>query len=142
MSCDHSIVIDAPLDVVWGVLRNFDDMSWAKGVVESQAHIGSVPVGQVGSTRLLNGVFEETLQALDDHQHLLRYSIDNGPGPLGSGNVHGYIGTVQVLPVTETGSSYVRWSSSWTGGGAGVADFCDPIYSTLLRALRAHCSNT
>lgn len=141
MSCDHSIVINAPVDAVWGVLRKFHDMSWAKGVVESQAHIGSVPTGQVGSTRLLNGVFEETLQALDDHAHLLRYSIDNGPGPLGDGNVQGYIGTVQVLPVTETNGSYVRWSSAWTGGGTGVADFCDPIYMSLLRALRAHCGS-
>ena len=35
MSTYNSIIVDAASDKVWSTLRNFNDMSWGEGIVES-----------------------------------------------------------------------------------------------------------
>jgi len=138
MSVYTSAVVDAPADRVWATLRRFHDMSWAPITVESCEARGERGETQIGAQRVLNGVFVETLLALDDVQRTLRYSIDEGPDAVASDNVTGYVGTVQVWPVTETNASFVVWQSSWESSGGRVAAFCRPIYRTLLAELKRH----
>lgn len=138
MGCLNSTVVNAPVEQVWAKLRDFHDMGWAAGVIESCEAVGSTPGTQIGAKRVLNGAFHETLWALDDKAHTLRYSIDDGPDAVAKDNVSGYIGSVQVFPVTDTGGSLVLWSSQWESSGGGVAEFCDPIYQALLDALKKH----
>lgn len=136
MGCYNSIVIDAPADQVWGKIRNFHDLSWAAGVIEKCEAVGSIPASQIGAKRVLNNAFHETLHALDDLAHVVRYSIDDGPDAVSRDNVHGYIGEVRVSPVTENNGSFVVWTSNWESSGGGVAEFCNPIYHALLAALK------
>lgn len=50
----QSIVIDRPVDEVWATVRDFHDLSWAPGVVESLEVVGDKVGDQVGAKRLLN----------------------------------------------------------------------------------------
>jgi len=135
MGCYNSCIVNAPADEVWATLRNFHDLAWAKDVLETCEAVGSAGPHEAGAGRLLNGVFKETLRELDDAGATLRYSIDNAPGtPVES--TTDYVGTVRARPVTSDGTTFVEWSSSWSAGEGGVAEFCDPIYQGLLAALQ------
>ena len=136
MACYNSIVINAPADKVWGKICNFHDLSWASGVIETCQAVGGIPATQIGARRVLNGVFHETLHAIDDLSRTVRYSIDDGPDAVSRDNVQGYIGEVRVFPVTENNTSFVVWTSNWESSGSGVAEFCNPIYRALLSALK------
>lgn len=136
MSCYNSTVINAPVEQVWEKLRNFHDMSWASAVIQNCDAVGSKGGSDIGAQRILNGVFHETLKTLDDDAMSLSYSIDDGPEAVSKNNVKGYIGKVQVFPVTDANASFVLWTSSWESSGGGVAEFCNPIYRALLSALK------
>lgn len=143
MGCFNSVVLNAPATAVWSKLRNFHDTSWCPNVVTEFQAVGDVGGTDVGAKRLLNGVFHETLRSVDEGDRTLRYSIDDGPGPVAASNVSGYVGEVSVLPVTVGSGeqSVVVWTSRWTsegGEGGPVQDFCDPIYRALLQDMQAH----
>lgn len=140
MSCYNSAVIPAPVDKVWNKLRDFHDMSWASGVIDSCEKGNELPGTQVGAKRILNNAFHETLLAVDDHEHIVRYSIDDGPEAVSRDNVSGYVGEVRVFPVTDGDQTFVLWTSSWEDSRGGVVEFCDPIYKALLDALKKHFS--
>lgn len=138
MGCYNSCVVNAPADRVWSALRNFHDLSWASGVVQKVERIGEAGGDQIGARRVLNGVFHETLLALNDADRELKYSIDDGPGPVSKDSVSGYRGRVRVMPVTDLNGAFVEWSSSWEDSSGGVREFCDPIYKAFLDALKTH----
>lgn len=136
MGCCNSTVIDAPADRVWARLRDFHDMSWAAGLIERCEAVGHAAGTQIGAKRLVNGVCHETLLGLDDEGRVIRYRIDDSPGVVSKDNVQGYIGEVRVFPVTDTNRGFVLWTATWQTSGGGVAEFCDPIYQTLLEVLK------
>ena len=140
MSCYNSAIIPADIDQVWAKLRDFHDMSWASGVIESCEKANELPGTQIGAKRILNQAFHETLLALDDQERIVRYSIDDGPEAVARDNVSGYVGEVRVYPVTDGNQTFVLWTSSWEDSKGGVAEFCDPIYKALLDALKKHFS--
>ncbi|GJL66892.1 MAG: hypothetical protein NPIRA05_18630 [Nitrospirales bacterium] len=138
-NCYNSVVVEAPCDKVWGTLRKFHDLSWASGVVTHVDKIGELECDQVGAKRILNGVFHETLVALDDHERTFMYRIDDGPGPVAKDAIKNYIGAVRVLPVTESNAAFVEWQSSYESpDDAAVGELCNPIYQALLLALKKH----
>lgn len=138
MGCYNSAVVNASIDRVWEVLRDFHDLSWAAGVIESADKVGDLPADRIGARRILNGAFHETLLAINDVDRCLKYSIDDGPGPVSRAKVRGYVGAIRLFPVTDTDATFVEWSSSWESGGDDVAEFCNPIYRALLEALQKH----
>ena len=113
MGCYNTVVVKAPLAEVWKTVRDFHDLSWAKGVVEAVEVVGEKSSDQTGARRVLNGVFHETLLALDDAENSFQYQITEGPGPLELGKVSGYIGSVRLHPVTADNSTFVEWKSRW-----------------------------
>lgn len=141
MGCFNSALLSASPEEAWTALRDFHDLSWSQNVVEEVTPVGDVSGTRVGAKRILNGAFHETLQSLDDDARTFTYSIDDGPGPVASDAVEGYVGRVRVVPITvpETPDRcLVVWESSWTREQGGVAEFCDPIYKALLADLHAH----
>lgn len=141
----QSIIVPAPADDVWHTLRNFHDLSWAPDVVEQCEVVGDASATAIGAQRVLNGVFEETLHALDDTNRILQYSIDDGPSPISTDEVRGYAGRVEVRPITLNGASFVEWSSAWEthaedADAEEAEEFCQTIYVALLNALKAHHS--
>jgi hypothetical protein len=140
MGCYNSTVVTAPVDKVWALFQNFHDLSWADGVVTKVEIVGDAAGGEIGAKRILNDAFHETMRMLDHENRTMEYSIDDGPPAVSKENVQGYIGRVKVSPVTDSGATFVEWSSRWASGGEGTADFCNPIYRALLDALKNHFS--
>ena len=137
MGCCNSTVVAAPVADVWAAVRDFHNMSAFPNVIQSVNAVGDTLGTQIGAKRVLNGVFHETLVALDDDARVLRYSIDDGPEAVSKDNVSGYIGELSLYPVTDGNHTFAIWTSGWENSGGGVAEFCDPIYQALLSDLKA-----
>lgn len=133
MGCYNSKIIDAPVAKVWDAIKDFHDVGWAPGVIESCDVIGAQKGDQLGAQRKLNGVFVETLLAVDNHAHTFKYSIDEGPGPMEQ--CQGYVGTVRLAELTDGDKTFVEWTSTWTHSDGGVKEMCDGIYQALLGAM-------
>ena len=137
MSCFNSTIIHAPIDKVWAKINNFHDMNWAKPVVTSCQIVGNVASANPGAKRILNEAFHETLTAMDTDKHRFTYTIDQGPPPLSSDNISSYIGTVTLQPITANNHTFIGWQSDFQAkDDAAVGDFCNPLYTALLAALR------
>lgn len=135
--CYNTTVIDAPVNEVWQRVRDFHDLSWAAGVITKVDRIGDAGGTEPGAKRILNDVFHETLMSLDDDTRSFSYTIDDGPGPVAKEAVRSYVGSVQVLPVTDRDASFVEWQSNYeTDDDGAVGEFCNPIYQALLGALK------
>ena len=132
----QSIVINAPIDQVWTSVRDFHNLSWAPNVITKCEKIGDPAGAQIGAKRILNDAFHETLVELSDLDHSFRYSIDDGPSPVSPNEVSNYIGSVRLLPVTDSGTTFLEWSSSWEGKDDQACDFCHNIYLALLADLK------
>lgn len=140
-TCWNSTVVKAGIDDTWQTVRDFHALAWAEPVVTSVQAVGEHPGTQVGAQRVLNEVFHETLVEHDDEQKTFAYNIDDGPGPIARDQVTRYQGRVTLFPVTDTGETFVVWTSTYaTADDAATADFCNPIYQGLLAALKAHFS--
>jgi hypothetical protein len=137
----QSTVLNAPIDKVWAAVRDFHDLSWSANVVEKVEVIGDKSGDQIGAQRVLNDAFHETLLGLDDVEHTIRYSIDDGPSPVSKDDIENYIGCVRLSSVTDSNSTFIEWSSSWEKKGeADCGDFCHNIYLALLADLGNHFS--
>ena len=134
--CVNSAVINAPVDEVWQVLRNFHDMSWT-GAIESLEPVGDARSDQVGAKRFLNGAIHETLLAINDLEHTFQYQITDGPSPISKDDLKFYYGNVYVLPVTDENASFVMWETRFESKNDAVTqEFCDPFYTTFLAHLK------
>ena len=128
----QSNLINAPIEKVWEAISNFHDCSWAPNVVSSCESVGDVPSSEVGAKRILNGAFHETLMSVDESEHQIRYSIDEGPEPVSASEVSNYIGEIKLTPVTMQGSTVIEWSSSWDSSENEAVSFCHNIYVALM----------
>jgi carbon monoxide dehydrogenase subunit G len=129
----QSIVVPATIAEVWARLGNFHDFSWAPNVISHVEQVGDRVGNEVGAKRILNHAFHETLIEIDADQHLLRYSIDDGPSPVSPQEVSNYIGSIRLLP--ENSGTRVEWNSTWESKSEDAVEFCHGIYVALLDAL-------
>ena len=138
----QSIVVPARVEVVWGLLCNFHDMTWAPNVIKSCRPVGDIAGSRAGARRILNEVLHETLLQIDEKGHKLRYSIDDGPPPVSPREVSNYVGTVHLFEVTEgdSAATFVEWHSTWESDDDGAVDYCHGMYVALLAALVDHFS--
>jgi hypothetical protein len=93
--------ISAPPQVVWDLVKNFNDMSWHPAVAKTKGEGGN----NIGATRLLTlgngGQIHEKLEKYDDTKHAFFYRISSVD--------------VKVLPVTN----YSSWFSIKPVDGGG-----------------------
>ncbi|MGR8930466.1 MAG: SRPBCC family protein [Gammaproteobacteria bacterium] len=141
--CYQSIVIDSPIDTVWTTIRDFHDFSWGRGIIDVCEADGDIPGTEAGAKRILNGQIRETLLKCNYDLYQIEYSVDDCPSPVSPGEVKDYIATIQLKPVTLSGSTFVEWSSTWQARNEDVRDlypttrnFCHQIYADLLNALK------
>jgi hypothetical protein len=96
----RSTIIDAPIEAVWGVLRDFNGHDrWHPIVAESHLEAERSPdeIGAVRNFRLRNGAqLREQLLELDDRSHSFTYCILDSPIPL-----IGYVAKVTLKRVTD-----------------------------------------
>jgi NADPH2:quinone reductase len=108
----RSTVIDAPIERVWAVLRDFNSHDqWHtvvdKSRIEGQDH--SDQVGCVRSFTLKDGNrIREQLLTLDDREYKSTYCIVEATVPL-----QRYVATVTLKPVTDGKRTFWHWESSF-----------------------------
>jgi NADPH:quinone reductase-like Zn-dependent oxidoreductase len=108
----RSAVIDAPIERVWAVLRDFNShAAWHPAVAESAIEGGDAP-DQVGCVRrftLQDGnLIREQLLTLSDHDHVSTYCILDASLPL-----RRYVATVQLKRVTDGNRTFWHWQSTF-----------------------------
>ena len=95
-------LINAPVERVWGAIRNFHDLGWAPNVVTSVDVVGDKKGTAVGAGRVLNQSFHETLREFGEDDRTFSYSIDDGPSPVSKADVSNYIGFQEIVVVSKT----------------------------------------
>jgi NADPH:quinone reductase-like Zn-dependent oxidoreductase/uncharacterized protein YndB with AHSA1/START domain len=108
----RSTVIDAPIERVWAVLRDFNSHDqWHDVVAESRIEGGeaSSQVGCVRNFTLKDGNhIREQLLTLDDRQYKSTYCIVEATVPL-----QRYVATVTLKPVTDGNRTFWHWESTF-----------------------------
>jgi len=115
MSLQHvvrSTVIDAPIERVWAVLRDFNSHDrWHGAIAESriEGDERSDQVGCVRSFALKDGNrIREQLLTLSDSDHRSTYCIVEATVPL-----ERYVATVTLKPVTDGNRTFWHWESTF-----------------------------
>lgn len=108
-----SSVIDAPLEKVWEVLRDFNGLPRWHPLVAASRIEGDRPADAIGCIRnfqLTEGgeTIREQLLALSDVEHFVTYSILDAPLP-----VSNYVATVRLRPITTSGKTFAEWQSKF-----------------------------
>lgn len=108
----RTAVIDAPIQRVWEILRDFNShTAWHPVVAQSEIEGGepSDRVGCVRSFTLRDGAhIREQLIALSDRDHTFTYCILDADVPL-----ERYVATVTLKPVTDGNRTFWHWQSTF-----------------------------
>lgn len=108
----RSAVIDAPIERVWAVLRDFNSHDrWHSAIASSHIEGGERgdQVGCVRSFTLKDGNrVREQLLTLSDTEHKSTYCIVEASLPL-----QRYVATVSLKPVTDGNRTFWHWESSF-----------------------------
>jgi uncharacterized protein YndB with AHSA1/START domain len=107
-----SIVLKAPVETVWSLVRDFNSLpKWAPAVAKSKIEGGldSDVVGCVRSFHTKDGAHvRERLLTLDDADHTFTYNFEKPAFP-----VKNYIATLRLYPVTHTDETFAEWEASF-----------------------------
>ena len=106
----RSTVIDAPVEAVWEIVRDFNGHDrWHPAVADSQMERGA-PTDRVSGVRrfhLADGSeLREQLLALSDADMEMSYCLLDTPVPL-----FNYVAHVRLLPVTDGDMTFFHWQS-------------------------------
>lgn len=106
----ESAILDAPVEAVWEVLRDFNGHDrWHPAVDESRTERGrsSDEIGCVRRFRLRDGSeLRERLLALSDLETTFSYCLLDTPVPL-----FNYVAHVRLMPVTDGDATFWQWES-------------------------------
>jgi len=137
----ESTVVDAPIDAVWEVLRDFNGHDrWHPAVAESRIERGMTAdrIGCVRRFRLADGgELREQLLTLSDLETTFTYCLLDTPIPL-----FNYVAHVRLVPVTDGDRTFWQWESRFTtrpGEDAAMTELVGSgIYRTGFEAIRRH----
>jgi NADPH:quinone reductase-like Zn-dependent oxidoreductase len=136
----RSAIIDAPIGVVWSLVRDFNShWAWHPAVGPSRIEHGE-PADQVGCVRafeLKDGHrIREQLLALSDREHVSTYCILDATLPM-----RRYVATVRLSPVTDGDRTFWHWSSSFDVPRGREREFADlvgrGVYEAGFEGVRA-----
>jgi hypothetical protein len=135
----RSTIIDAPVDALWAVLRDFNGHeNWHPIVARSQIE-RSQPSDRIGCVRrftLQDGSeLREQLLSLSDIEMTFTYCLLDTPIPL-----FNYVAFVRLLPVTDGNRSFWHWEGRFTtpaGREEELATMVDnEVYANGIEAVR------
>lgn len=138
----NSIIVSASVERVWSRICDFHDFSWAPSLIVSCEKVGDGDGYSVGARRRLNGIFLDTLVAYSAIDRRITYSLDEGPSPVSSGEIHDYVGDLHLLPVTVAGTTFVEWSARWESKNTDGVKYMNDVYRSLLADLEAEFAGT
>ena len=129
----RSTIIDAPIERVWAVLRDFNShLDWHPIIADSWIEGGEAPdqVGCVRAFRLKDGnELREQLLALDDRHHISTYCILDATIPL-----QRYVATVQLKPVTDGDRTFWHWQSTFATPPGRERELADAVGNGVYEA--------
>ncbi len=136
-----STVLNASVDRVWDVLRDFNGHDrWHPAVTESAIERGQSParVGCVRRFRLADGSeLREQLLSLSDLEQAYSYCLLDTPVPL-----FNYVSHVSLVPVTDGDRTYWQWESRFDTRPGEEAEMTamvgENIYQAGFEAIRQH----
>lgn len=136
----RSTVLDAPLEAVWEVLRDFNGHDrWHPAVTTSRLDGGkrTDQVGAVRNFRLTGGErIREQLLSLSDRDHRLRYTIVESDVPLND-----YVAEVALKPVTDGNRTFWSWTSRFRTPAGQERELkelvAEGVYEAGFAAIRA-----
>jgi NADPH:quinone reductase len=122
----RSAVIDAPIERVWAVLRDFNShTAWHPAIAQSAIE-NDEPSDQIGCVRsftLKDGNhIREQLLALSDNDYLSTYCILDATLPLSR-----YVATVQLKRVTDGERTFWHWQSTFDAPRGREQEFADLV---------------
>lgn len=134
-----SDVIDAPIEKVWGVMRDYNDMpSYHPGIKASIVEDGK-PVDQVGCIRRLTlgeGFVREVLLCMDDLNYVFTYEIIEGTLP-----VRNYVAGVRLHRVTQGARTFAEWWADFEVVGADrnqvVSSIANDVFAAGFKGVAA-----
>ncbi|MGJ7508415.1 SRPBCC family protein [Variovorax sp. GT1P44] len=137
----RSTVIDAPIERVWAVLRDFNSHDQWHDVVERSRIEGNERSDQVGCVRsftLRDGNrIREQLLTLSDSEHKSTYCIVEATLPL-----QRYVATVTLKPVTDGNRTFWHWESTFATPPGMERELRDTVaqgvYEAGFENLRRH----
>ena len=137
----RSTVIDAPIERVWAVLRDFNSHGQWHDVVDAsriEANERSDQVGCIRSFTLKDGNrIREQLLTLDDKQFKSTYCIVDASVPL-----QRYVATITLKPVTDGQRTFWHWESSFATPPGRERELRDmvaqDVYEAGFENLRRH----
>ncbi len=136
----RSTVLDAPLEAVWDVLRDFNGHDrWHPAIATSQIERGE-PSDKVGCVRRFKlndgGELREQLLTLSDLETTFSYCLLETPIPLLN-----YVAHVRLAPVTDRDATFWEWESRFDtpkGREGELGDLVgENIYQAGFDAIRA-----
>ena len=140
MKVFRSVIIKAPIEKVWAVVRAFDGVAeWNPSVVASRMESGtSTTVGAIRHLDIEDGsTFRETLLAHSDQDYAYTYDIVEGPLPCSD-----YISTHRFIPITDGNQTLGIWTGEFNCAPADVESLekivGDQIYRNAMRGLNAY----
>jgi hypothetical protein len=135
----RSTIIDAPVDRLWSILRDFNGHDrWHPIVARSEIERAN-PSDRVGCVRrfqLRDGnELREQLLTLSDLEMTFSYCLLDTPIPL-----FNYVAHVRLLPVTDGNRSFWHWESRFTTPPGREAELArlvgDEVYTNGIEAVR------
>lgn len=136
----RSTVLDAPIEAVWELLRDFNGHDvWHPAVAQSAVERGE-PADRIGCVRRFNlqdgSELREKLLTLSDLELTYSYCLLDTPVPL-----FNYVAHVRLFPVTDGDRTFWEWECRFdtpAGREAELADMVgEQIYVAGFEAIRA-----
>lgn len=137
----RSTIIDAPIERVWAVMRDFNSHDQWHGVVETSRIEAGEKSDQVGCVRnfdLKDGNhIREQLLTLDDRHYKSTYCIVEATVPL-----QRYVASVTLKPVTDGNRTFWHWESTFATPPGMERELTDMVaqgvYEAGFENLRKH----
>jgi NADPH2:quinone reductase len=128
-----STVIDAPIEAVWNLLRDFNGQAGWHPSVAASAIEEQWPPDAIGSVRafsLTDGTqLREQLLALSDRHKSLTYCLLESPVPL-----IGYVATIRLKRITEGERTFWSWESTFAAPAGQEHDLEALVGEEIYRA--------
>lgn len=129
----RSTILNAPVDDVWEVLRDFNGHDrWHPAVATSHMERGdsSDRVGGVRRFKLEDGSeLREQLLTLSDLEQVFSYCLLDTPIPL-----FNYVAHVRLLPVTDEDKTYWQWESRFDTPAGREAELAELVGENIYVA--------
>ena len=137
----RSTIIDAPIERVWAVLRDFNSHDQWHTVVDASRIEGNDSSDQVGCVRSFSlkdgNRIREQLLTLDDREHMSTYCIVEATVPL-----QRYVATVKLTPITDGNRCFAEWSAEFDCAEGRERELTDTIGNGVFQggfdALKRH----